>query len=94
MLAHSPPLPLVIDYDKDVWDITAKGEQGIILALEQCDRVRRVRLWMPGRNIQKLIMAIDEEYPMLGYLFIVPSIRDRSTALMLPEMFQAPHLRH
>jgi hypothetical protein len=45
MLAHSPPLPLVIDYEDDGEDtvITAEDEEAIILALEQRDRVRRIR---------------------------------------------------
>ena len=94
MLAHSPPLPLVIDYfDKDC-DITAEDEEGIILALKQRDRVRRVRLRMPVSNLQKLIVAIDEEYPVLEYLIMAPPTEDKSTTLMLPETLQAPHLRH
>jgi hypothetical protein len=96
MLAHSPPLPLDIDFSTFETDlaITAEDEEGIILALEQRDRVRRVRLSMPVRNMQKLIVVIDEEYPVLEYLIMLPSIQDRSTALMFPTTFQAPHLRH
>ena len=94
MLAHSPPLPLVIDYYHKHWDLTAEDEEGIIIALEQRHRVRRVRLWMPILNLQKLIMAIDDEYPMLEYLIVEPPIEDTSSALVLPETFQAPHLRH
>jgi hypothetical protein len=33
-----------------------------------------------------------EEYPILEYL--VMAVSDNSTALMLPEAFQAPHLQH
>ena len=91
MLAHSPPLPLVIDYFQEDGDITGE-EEGIIVALEQRDRVRRVRLGVPLPNLQKLIMAMDEEYSVLEYLIMGHSADD-STALMLPE-FQAPHLRH
>ena len=96
MLAHSPPgppLPLVLDYLDGDWEITTK-EEGVILALGQRDRVRRVRLRMPVPNLQNLIMAIDEEYPLLEYLIMGPPIEDRSAALILPETFQAPHLRH
>ena len=97
MLAHSPPLPLVIDYDNDDedkgCDVTAEDEDGIILALEQRDRVRRVRLEMPLPNLRKVIMAIDEEYPVLEYLIMAPWPADATTALMLPETLQAPHLR-
>ena len=91
MLAHSPPLPLIIDYVE--WEITAKDEEGIILALAQRNRVRRIRFRMRVPNLQKLIMAINEEYPTLEYLILVPPM-DMSTTLMLPETLQAPHLRH
>ena len=39
-------------------------------------------------------MAINEEYPVLEYLIMVPSPEDKSTVFVLPETFQAPHLRH
>ena len=93
MLAHSPPLPLVVDYMDPNRDITAK-EEGILLALKQRDRVRRIRLEVPLPNLQKLIVAIDEEYPILEYLVITPPLKDQSATLMLPETLQAPHLRH
>jgi hypothetical protein len=98
MLAHSPPLPLVIDYDNDGDDgdckITAEDEEGIILALGKRDRVHRVRLQISVLKMKKVIMAIDEEYPALEYLAMAPWPEDRSMALMLPETLQAPHLRH
>ncbi|KAN0111868.1 hypothetical protein V8E52_008074 [Russula decolorans] len=93
MLAHSPPLPLVIDY-RDDDDITAEDEEAIILALEQRDRVRRIRLDLPVLQLQKLIMAIDGEYPILEYLILADPPEERSTVLILPETLQAPHLRH
>jgi hypothetical protein len=93
MLAHSPHLPLVIDYFSADRDITAEQE-GIMLALGQRDRVRRVRLQMPVPDLQKLVIAIDEEYPALEYLIIEPSTEVTSRALMLPGSLQAPHLRH
>jgi hypothetical protein len=63
MLAHSPPLPLVIDYTGK--DITAEDEEAIIFALAQRDRVRRIRFYIPVPKLQKLFMAIDGEYPIL-----------------------------
>ena len=91
MLAHSPPLPLVIEYygDRD----TTEDEEGAILALKRRDRVRHVRL-LHVTSLQKLIVAMDEEYPFLEYLIIGPPVEDRSTILILPETLQAPHLRH
>ena len=96
ILAHSPPFPLVIEYNDTGGnrELTAEDEDGIILALEQRDRVRRVRLQMSVPNLQKIIMANDEEYPVLEYLVIHPLKEDDSTAFTLPGTFQAPHLRH
>ena len=96
MLAHSPPLPLIIDFYLASSDnaFTEKDEEGLILALEKRDRVRRIRLLVPFQRLQKIIPAIDEEYPVLEYLITGPSTHDNSTALMLPERFQAPRLCH
>jgi hypothetical protein len=92
MLAHSPPLPLTVDYCGDD-GITAEDEEGILLALEQRHRIRHLRLNFPSQILQKLVMAIDEEFPILEYLIIYPPPKG-NTALMLPETLQAPHLRH
>jgi hypothetical protein len=96
MLAHSPPLPLIIDFYLTISEnaFTDKDEEGLILALEKRDRVRRARLLVPLPRLQKIIPAIDEEYPVLEYLIMGPSGLDNSTALMLPERFQAPRLCH
>jgi hypothetical protein len=93
MLAHSPPLPLVIDYKCDP---TSGDEEGAFLALKQRDRVRRVRLSMPAANLQKLIEVMDDEYPILEYMILATGgpPYDRSSILILPETLQAPHLRH
>src|ERR1700722_11759352 len=40
MLAHSPPLPLVIEYANGNEGIAAKDEEGAILALKQYNRLR------------------------------------------------------
>jgi len=92
MLAQSSPLPLIIDYlDKD--PVTAEDEEGVVLALQHRNRVRRIRIQMPASNLQRLIRAIDGEFPMLEYLYFTrPS--EYSTSLILPETFQAPRLRH
>ena len=92
MLAHSPPLSLLIDYRPP--DITTGDEDGIILAFKHRDRVRRVRLEQPGTSLQKIIVAIEGEYPILEYLLIANSNEVITTTLIFPESFQAPHLRH
>ena len=92
MLAHSPPLPLTVDYRSED-DITAEDEEGILLALEHRHRLRHLRLFFLVQNPRKLVMAIDKEFPILEYL-IVDSLTEESTALMLPETLQAPNLHH
>jgi hypothetical protein len=91
MLAHSPPLPLTIDY---VRKIGAEDEEGIILALKQRDRVRRVRLILHITILQKLIVTIDEKYPILEYLVIFPWLYDAQKALKFSETLQELPLRH
>jgi hypothetical protein len=92
MLAHSPPLPLTIDYSSSD-GITAEDEVGVLLALEQRHRVRHLRLFFPVQNLRKIVMAIDEEFPILEYL-IMHYLPMDNTALMLPETLQAPNLHH
>ena len=92
MLVHSPPLPLVIDYQRK--DITAEDEEAMILALAQRDRVRRIRFNLPVPKLQKLLMAIDGEYPILEYLILMEPPENTRTVLILPETLQTPHLRH
>ncbi|KAF8493694.1 hypothetical protein F5888DRAFT_1850487 [Russula emetica] len=92
MLTHSPPLPLTVDYGSED-GITAEDEEGILLALEQRHHVRHLRLTFPLQNLRKLVMLIDEEFSILEYLIVGPPMHD-STASMLPETLQAPHLRH
>jgi hypothetical protein len=87
---HIHPLPLIINYTGPD-DFTAEDDGGIVLALKQRDRVRRIRLAV-SPNLQKVAMAIDEEYPILEYLLIEKV--DERTALTLLETLQAPHLRH
>ena len=93
MLAHSPPLPLIIDYMDPDHEISAEDEEGLLLALQHRDRVRRIRLRVHVSDLRKLTMIIDDKYPMLEYLYIEPSTRD-DTGLILPKTFQAPHLRY
>ena len=93
MLAHSPPLPLIIDLAGKPYKITPEDEEGIICALRKRDRVRRIRLHMPVPVLQKLLTAIGGEFPLLEYLFISPPAK-QNTDLVVPKTFRAPHLRH
>ena len=95
MLAHSPHLPLVIDYDDDgdsIPRVTAEDEEGAILALKMRDRVRCIRLCMLAPRLQKFIEAMysDDEYPILEYLII--RALDNDTVFTFSETLQAPHL--
>jgi hypothetical protein len=102
MLANSPPFPLIIDHlDEEYHDLTPEDEEGITLALQHRDRVRRVRrirLMKPIPMLQKLIKALDSEFPILEFLCIRHERFHRPvvelTNLKIPEAFRAPHLRH
>ena len=93
MLAHSPPLPLVVGYFRNDRELTT-DEEGIILALKQHNRVRRVRLSNAVTIMEKLFVVMDEEYPILETLYITIRNEDNSTILRFPDSLQAPHLRH
>ncbi|KAH9992553.1 hypothetical protein BJV74DRAFT_400624 [Russula compacta] len=93
MLAHSPPLPLIIDYIDEDRGITAEDEEGIMVALQHRNRIRGICLRMPASDLQKLIMTIDDEFPMLECVYIEPLTSD-DAGLILPKAFQAPHLRY
>ncbi len=54
MLAHSPPLPLIINHLNENDYINTKDEEGLIYALQQCDHVRRIRLVKPVSILEKL----------------------------------------
>ena len=95
MLAHSPPLALIIDHlvkAKDR-DITPEDKKGVVLALQHLDRVRRIRLRFSFTSLRKLIVAMDGEFPKLEYLYIGPPSTQDSVP-KFPDTFRAPHLRH
>ena len=94
MLAYSPPLPLIIDHI-DVYPgmSTEDDEKGLLLALRHRDRVRRIRLMAFPSRLERLIMAVNEEFPRLEYLYIGAEYK-HNVYLALPSACQAPHLRH
>jgi len=93
MLAHSPSLPLVLDYIDENRVITAEEEKRIMLALGQRDRVRRIRLLMRIQVLRKVITDIDDKFPVLEFLYLEAPTKDNRD-LILPGSFRAPHLRH
>jgi hypothetical protein len=93
MLAHSPPLPLIVDYVDQEREMTSQDEDGILIALRHRSRVRRIRLRLPVSNLRKLAIAIDGKFPVLEYLYVGPPT-EHNTSLAFPQNFQAPHLRN
>ncbi|KAF8468579.1 hypothetical protein DFH94DRAFT_280558 [Russula ochroleuca] len=97
MLTHSSwtsSLPLAIDYVEKYLPLAAEDEEGAILALKQQNRVRRIRLFMPAKNLQRFIDAIEEEYPILESLIVLNRIKGNIRSLIFPETLEAPHLHH
>jgi hypothetical protein len=91
MLAHLPPLSLVIDYRLDTIDLL--DELGISHALQLRDRVRQVDLHIPHPSLHRLLALMDEPFPSLERVSL-SSTGDGDTSLILPENFLAPNLRH
>ena len=85
MLAHSPPFPLFINLNTEFYYPTAEDEEGIMLALQQRDRVRRIRLQQPIKRLHNLMAAIVGEFPVLEYLHIAPS-RELNAKFRLPSV--------
>jgi len=91
MLTNPPPLPLAINYFDEIRELTTQDEGGILFALQRRRRIRCVRLCIPVSILQKVILAIDGEFPILECLIIKSLADDKS--MTLPETFQAPLLR-
>ncbi|KAI0286302.1 hypothetical protein BC826DRAFT_95114 [Russula brevipes] len=82
MLAHSPPLPLIIHF--------------VDPGPNHRDRVRRIRLWTAADRLQSIIRAIDGEFPILEHLDLrFHGFRDtHDVDVSLRLAFRAPRLRH
>ena len=99
MLAHSPPVPLVIDHMDDEYNVLSpEDEKGILLALQHRDRGRRIRIRKSVSILEKLVVALDGEFPILEFLLIddnrfIRPVINYTMNLNLPETFHAPHVR-
>ncbi|KAI9435925.1 hypothetical protein H4582DRAFT_490491 [Lactarius indigo] len=95
-LAHLPSLPLVIDYQDGTATgvIGAKDELGMSQALQLRDRVRRVVLNIPPEGLYKLLILMDDSYPILEHLSLSFTAKEADAGLILPTTFVAPNLRH
>jgi hypothetical protein len=89
MLAHSPPLPLTIDYHAVGGEMTVEDESGILLALLHRDRVRHIYFSI-FENVGKFFTVMDDQFPILELVHI----HSRTKDVALPVTFQAPNLRH
>ena len=95
MLAHPPPIPLIIDHIYLDDNISAEDEERTRLALRHHDRVRRIRLRMHDPPPVGLLTAIDGPFPILEYLYICPTtLSFQGPTCSLPSTLRAPHLRH
>ena len=92
-LRHLPPLPLVINYSDRTETVARKDEDHIHLGLQQHDHIRRVFLQAPHSSLRTWLEPMNNHFPRLEDLSLL-STTVEETNLMLPETFQAPHLRH
>jgi len=95
MLECFPPFPIVLDYPYETRSWTVEDEDGILLALQHRARLHRIRLCVPPDHEEKLVMAIEMEFPMLEYLYIgISNFVMVDPGLEISHTFQAPRLRH
>jgi hypothetical protein len=96
-LDHIPPLPLFVNYGYKPYCghtiITEQDELGIYHALRFHDRVRHVRLVLPSSTLHKVLVLIDEHFPILEHLLLL-SPAGNNISFALPKAFLAPNLRH
>lgn len=93
MLDQSPPLPLIVNYQNTCAAMIPDDEEGILLALQQHDRVRRVVLHAPSQGLKKVLTAMNEHFPTLERLSILSTTND-DARLVMPQTFHAPRLSH
>jgi len=62
-----------------------------MFTLHRRDRVQRIYLELPVLSLQKLIPALDGQFPILEYLYIAPSTI-HNARMALPSTFEAPRL--
>jgi hypothetical protein len=93
LLAHSPPLPIIIYYgNPEPFD--EKGNvEGIRLALQHRERVCRINLHLPFPSLREVFESMDGPFPALETLELYCSSRENKNA-RLPPTFEAPNLRH
>ena len=91
MLAHLPPLPLVINYRSG--DPT-ETDTGVLQAIQQRDRIRRIVLQASAMTLDKWILLMDAPFLSLETLSLLSTtIPEEGTSPALPRSFLAPNIR-
>ena len=97
MLAHFPPLPLIVYYPGGLEDAAGKDEEDVLFLLQHRERVRRIHVGPPAASLLGLLDSMDGEYPALQHLVIRSHTKKASVALSrgleLPAKLRAPLLR-
>lgn len=88
MLKYSPPLPILIDFQGNR-SMSQKDEDGVLLALQQHNRVRLIYLRQASMN--KFFPAMNKHFPMLEGLDLSFTGPDST---LIAETFTAPRLHH
>ena len=91
--SSSPPL---FDYRYTDENISTQDELGMHHALLQRDRVRSIVLCLPPLFLHKLLMLMDEPFPILEHLSLSFTVDgdEFTSGLALPQTFLSPNLRH
>jgi hypothetical protein len=92
LLTHLPLLPLVVDYRSGD---AGEDNRAILYAIQQRDRIFRIVLQAPSSILHKLTMSMDEPFPRLETLSLLPMAKpEEGTKLILASTLIAPNLRH
>ena len=93
LLAHSPPLPIIIYYGNPEPFDEQDDVEGIRLALQHRERVCRINLHLPFPSLRKVFKSMDGPFPALETLQLYCSSYRNENA-RIPTTFEAPNLRH
>jgi hypothetical protein len=92
---HLPPLPLVLDYKTTGQTFLAEEDElGIYHALRLHDLVRHIHLNLPPSILCKVLVLMDQHFPILEHLSLSFPAKTSISTLTLPKAFLAPNLRY
>jgi len=69
--AYLPPMPLVIEYRNNTTAWVLHDKENIFTGLQRHDRVRRIILQAPSPSLRTCLVALNEFFPQLEYLYRV-----------------------